>query len=344
MEIDPDSTFLLSASGSIYSGQSYVIVAGVFNSSLICSCTVFLTGPGLNMTTDINLTPLYPLSNYTFQLPELEKGDYYLSVIGTDGIQHKSTRKLDFNNLKNFIKIQIPKSNYRPRELLQFRVIFHNEFMVSSQPEDDAIIWIADSKNNIVRLYKKLEVIKGVFKSQIVLGRYPNLGLWKICAKNGEGLIPTCASVHVWNYELPNFDIRLESPNIVYSNDHEIAVTVYAKYPIDIPVNGSVELELKQHCKIGNKTWIQKVNGTLKNGECSFSVPLPPLNSRISNSKESKLKLTATVTEIIEERLETYSKIVTLTTDANDPVLDDESMSARTAPDKYLLRKLQHNK
>lgn len=296
------------------------------------------------MTTNVYLTPLYPISNYTFQLPELKKGDYYLSVVGTEGIQYKSTRKLHFNNLKNFIKIQIPKSNYRPRELVQFRVIFHNEFMGSSEPEDDAKIWIADSKNNIVRSYQKLDVIKGVFKSQIVLGQYPNLGLWKICAKNGESLSPTCASFHVWNYELPNFDIRLESPDIVYSNDHEIAVTVYAKYPIDIPVNGSVILELKQNFKIENKTWNHITNGTLKNGECNFSIPLPPLKSRISNSKESKLKLIATVTEITEERLETYSKFVTLTTDANDLVLGDESMSARTALDKYTLRKLQHNK
>lgn len=296
------------------------------------------------MSTDINLTPLYPISNYTFHLPPLKRGDYYLKVFGTEGIEFESTTKLHLNDFKNYIKIQTPKSNYRPRELLQFRVIFHNELLGSVDPEDDATIWISDSKSNIVRMYRKFEVIKGVFKSQIVLGRNPNLGLWKICAKNWEDLTPTCAFVHVWSYELPTFDIRLEVPDVVHKRDQEMPVTVYAKYPIDIPVNGSVDLELKKVFKSGKKSWIQRINGTLSNGKCSLSILLPPIKARTMNSKEVKLRLTATITEIAEERVETYSKIVTLITDDNDPYVNDEYISARTAPDKWTARKLLNNK
>lgn len=359
--IDHDASFLLSASGTIFSGKNYSIVAAVFNSSEICRCVVELTGPGLNMSVDINLTPMYPISDYTFKLPELKQGDYYLKVVGTEGVDFERTTKLNWFYFKSFIKIQTPKSNYRPGELVQFRVIYHNEYMHSVEPDNNANIWIADSKNNIMRSYRDIDVIKGVFQSQIQLGQFPNLGLWKICANNGKSVTQTCVSIHVWDYQLPTFNIRIDSPNVVYKKDEVIPVTVYAKYPIDIPVEGAVVMELKRIVKIGKKSWTQRENATLNNGECSFNMSFTQLKTRTANNKQVKIRLTAIVTEVTEEKREIANKIVTLVADADDPDEQDavtyfetdidsndkkvpKYLPAITVPDKWELRRLKNNK
>lgn len=304
---------------------------------------------------------MYPISEYTFILPELKRGDYYLKVVGTEGIDFERTTKLNFYNFKSFIKIQTPKSNYRPGELLQFRIIFHNEYMQSVKPDKNANVWIADSKNNIVRSYRDIDVIKGVFQSQIQLGQFSNVGLWKICAKNGKGADQTCVSVHVWDYELPTFNIRIDSPDIVYKKDQVIPVTVYAKYPIDIPVEGAVVMELKRIVKTGKKSWIQRENATLNNGECSFNMSFTQLKTRTSSKKEVKIRLTAIVNEITEEKREITHKIVTLIADSDDPNEQDDIadlpatigsdekkepryLTARSVPDKWVLRRLKNNR
>ncbi|KAL7739105.1 hypothetical protein ACLKA6_013720 [Drosophila palustris] len=189
--------YMVSAAGTIFSGRPYGVVVGIFESKVSCSCEVFLKGPNVNMSIELNMTPLQPMSSYRFELPELSKGKYWLTVNSLRGLNFTNTTQLTWRNFKNFIKIQTPKTNYRVGELLQFRVFFHNETMNGVNPEFKANIWIEDAKGFNVKLYDDFVVNKGVFQSDLRLSRTPNLGRWRICAKNGLYVTEQCLNIHV---------------------------------------------------------------------------------------------------------------------------------------------------
>ncbi|KAM8715346.1 hypothetical protein ACLKA7_002409 [Drosophila subpalustris] len=189
--------YMVSAAGTIFSGRPYGVVVGIFDSKVSCSCEMFLKGPNVNMSIELNMTPLQPMSSYRFELPELSKGKYWLTVNSLRGLNFTNTTQLTWRNFKNFIKIQTPKTNYRVGELLQFRVFFHNETMNGVNPEFKANIWIEDAKGFNVKLYDDFVVNKGVFQSDLRLSRTPNLGRWRICAKNGLYVTEQCLNIHV---------------------------------------------------------------------------------------------------------------------------------------------------
>ncbi|XP_062137825.1 thioester-containing protein 1 allele S1-like [Drosophila sulfurigaster albostrigata] len=196
--------YMVSAAEVIFSNRYYGVVVGIFESSVSCSCEVILKGPRFYMSMQMQLTPMHPMSSYRFKLPELESGDYSLTVNGLRGINFTTTKTLTWQIFKNFVKIQTPKTKYWAGELLQFRVIFHNELMKIAIPEYKAKIWIEDAKGYRVRLYNEFPTIKGVFESELHIGRYPNIGAWHICVKNGVHTNEQCAQIQVEQFD-PTF-------------------------------------------------------------------------------------------------------------------------------------------
>ncbi|XP_064554184.1 CD109 antigen-like [Drosophila montana] len=297
--ISSTGNYILSAPANIYSGRPYGVVVSTFNYRFRTIFEVVLSGPSINVSMQMLTTGNFPSSKYTFDIPELEEGLYWLKIKTLRGFQVENSTQLTWRNFKDFIKIQTPKLLYRPGQLLQFRVFFHNETMKPVKPRSKAAIWIEDAKGIHVKVYNSLTVVQGVFQSELRLSLRPNLGRWRICAQNGVRSNEECTHIQVNNYELPYFELNLSAPANVNITDQKFDVAVWAQYISGGPIEGNLTLQFESYTEgeVEHTPQTVTLESELQNGKATVNVKLSQFHAKKLFYIPLQLTLTANVSE-----------------------------------------------
>ncbi|EDW02975.1 GH10749 [Drosophila grimshawi] len=312
--VSSQSYYTLSAASIIYSGRPYGVALATFNCNVKTSFEVSISGPSISVSVQLNTSPMHPYSSHVFTIPQLVNGTYWLRVKSLKGLKADSSTQLMWRYFMSFIKLQTPKTLYRPGQLMQFTVFYHNETMQAVIPHTSAVIWIEDSKGNRVRVYRNFTVIKGIFQSELHLSRQPNLGNWRICSKNGIYSAEECINIRVNHYELPPFEVSIDAPVEVKSTEKSFEVKIEAKYGINRPIDGNLTLYIRTLAEsdTAHKPVLLRRSATLINGQVSILLPVSNFTSSIPFRMSLQIRLRVLVQEKFTDKQETRTKVVTL--------------------------------
>ncbi|XP_060558289.1 CD109 antigen-like, partial [Ruditapes philippinarum] len=155
---------------------------------------------------------------------------------------------------------------------------------------------ILDGDKTRIRRWANVSDNSGVFVGKMEMSEYPVLGTWTINVKS-EGLSKS-QEFDVKEYELPKFDITVEMPQIISSNDINLEGNVSSKYTFGKGVTGSLEFTLSYLSRALTKIY------KLDNGEVNIKIPTSDIYEVLRFSLSSyysiyTVQATATVTEDI---------------------------------------------
>lgn len=120
------SIYTVIAPGTLRPYFNYNVAVTVHEAQGPCEIEVGIFGSTYNKSKIINMLPM-STKNVEFELPDLEKDDYRLSLKGLSGIIFENSTDLKFEDYNPLVYIQIDKPVYKPGDLVQFRVIFLNQ-------------------------------------------------------------------------------------------------------------------------------------------------------------------------------------------------------------------------
>lgn len=117
----------------------------------------------------------------TVNTATLVRGTYFLTVSG-DGYTDK--RALTYATKSSSIVLQINKSFYKPEQTVQFRLYAFNS--ETNAVNEACQITVNDPRENVIRSYTKVGLIKGKFQDVFDLASNPPLGYWYLEARCGQ--------------------------------------------------------------------------------------------------------------------------------------------------------------
>jgi CD109 antigen len=109
-------------------------------------------------------------------LPNL---NYQLQVHSVDGVLDEK-RSLNFNSKSFSTLIQHDKSKYKPKDLVQFRVILVNPNTKCLKVHKALNVKILDPNGNTLQKWTEVSAPKGVFKASFTVPKQPTFGSHQI--------------------------------------------------------------------------------------------------------------------------------------------------------------------
>lgn len=285
----------------------------------MCNYFVYLHGPNLNLSMQLNVTPYFPTTTYDFNIPKLDVGTYWLKVETKRGCYVKNSTTLQWRNFNGFVKIQTAKVYYNPGTLLQFRAFFHNENMLPIEADKGSVIWIEDSKGYHVKSYRDLKLKNGIYEGELRLSSHLNYGVWRICARNGYHVNVECAYVHVEKYRLSRLHIDMIFPTEVKLSDGSFELVVHAMHDVDGPVKEAVTVysELIGVNKT-NPSPVGQVVTQMEDGKAKITIDLERFKDQLKGLQAGKLQITASIYERMIQQQQNKTRMVTIWTNSQD--------------------------
>lgn len=173
-------------------------------------------------------------------MKNIRAGDYKLDVKSITGDAFERSVDLDLNTKKHSVFVQTDKSIYKPADKVQFRVLVLD---ANTKPfaASDVKIHVTDGGQNRVKQYTDVQLVKGVYQSELQLSDSPVMGNWMIHVKVNDGDEVT-KIFEVAEYVLPKYEVIVESDPHVTFKDGKIRATVRAKYTYGKPVKGQATI------------------------------------------------------------------------------------------------------
>lgn len=188
-----------------------------------------ITGPSYNESQTVELPQADEVKQIRFSLPPLKSGDYNLTAEGVSGLEFKNSTALTWAEFKTYVKIQTDKGKYKPGDTINYRVLFLDENLKPSTPEEEVVVYFEDPKRNRIKELKHLETRTGVYTGKFVLSEFANLGSWSLIAQNGERFSDERVYFDVEKYVLPKYSIQLDATQHVSVRDGDMQIVVKAK-------------------------------------------------------------------------------------------------------------------
>ncbi|KNC22899.1 hypothetical protein FF38_00367 [Lucilia cuprina] len=239
------SYYTIIAPGTIKSNRKYPVTVILHNADEPCTMRVTIEGLSFNETKDVYVNPLES-KLIEFMPHKLSPGEYKLKAEGISGLIFKNESILNVqSDYGPHIYIQTDKAIYKPKDLVQFRVVILDEHTRPLKIKEPIRIEILDNLDNRVKQFKDISLQKGVYTGQFPLSEYPVLGLWKIkVIISGKYAYSHYKTITVQKYVLPKFSIHIKSPENILREDGSLKVGFYGKYTYDKYVAGYARIEL----------------------------------------------------------------------------------------------------
>ncbi|KAH8405167.1 hypothetical protein KR222_007055, partial [Zaprionus bogoriensis] len=232
------------APGTIHSHRDYDVAVAVHHTKEPVTLKIGITGPSYNETQTVELQKADEFKQINFKLPPLKSGDYNLTAEGVSGLEFKNSTALTWEEFKTYVKIQTDKGKYKPGDTVNYRVIFLDENLKPTDPENEVVVYFEDSKRNRIKELKHIKARSGVYTGKFVISEFPTLGSWTLTAENGGAYSDERAYFEVEKYVLPKYSISMDATQQVSVKDGAMQVVVKANYTYGKPVNGKVVLNL----------------------------------------------------------------------------------------------------
>ncbi|MFH1639643.1 MAG: alpha-2-macroglobulin family protein [Chloroflexota bacterium] len=170
----------------------------------------------------------------SFDVPDLEEGDYTLRVEG-NGFRDEGAVKVARDAL---ILLETDKPIYKPGQTILIRVITLNSELRPVVQE--ATVEIMDAKG--IKVMRKTVSTDeyGMATLELPLSTEPNLGVWKLSAASGSER--TQLDIRVEKYVLPKYEVKVDLERDWFLVGERIKGQVTAEYSFGKPVAGEVEI------------------------------------------------------------------------------------------------------
>ncbi|XP_057670871.1 thioester-containing protein 1 allele R1-like [Diorhabda carinulata] len=229
------------------------------NSTYRCAVSVDATSQPTTITavlrgTSHSSTPLFiqdqivvqPYSTNTCELQviDIQDGDYELEVSGSGGIDFITGYPLQYLKKSYNILIQTDKQVYEPGSTIIFRALLLNaELKPAPEVKNEFVhIFVTDGSGNIVRDWKRVEAIRGVFTNELKISKSPVLGKWNISVEIHEQIYNK--TIEVAEYVLPKFIVNIESKKHITFNENIIRAKIESKYYSGDNVKGEATITM----------------------------------------------------------------------------------------------------
>ncbi|XP_067120977.1 CD109 antigen [Centruroides vittatus] len=238
---DNMATYSVVAPKKLRPNLDYHVSATVHNVPSPVHMTISIEGPAdngnynsISKVADLNPSETQILK---FEVGEWSSGNYSLTVSGDGGLTFQNQTTLIYEPKSYSVFIQTDKAIYKPGQLVQFRIIVVNLYLLPSVT--GAIdIYITDANENRIKQWNRIFTSKGILSFNLLLSDKPVLGDWTIHVEIlGQSFMKTFT---VAEYVLPTFSVEIITPSYATFNKSDIVATVQAKYTYGKPVKGEV--------------------------------------------------------------------------------------------------------
>lgn len=176
------------------------------------------------------------------EIGEWSSGNYKLIVRGRGELDFTNETALGYEPKSYSIFVQTDKAIYKPGQRVQFRAIIVNPSLIPTVA-GTLNIYIKDSKDNLIKQWKRIFPQRGVFSEELQLSEQPPLGDWTILVDvQGQKYSKTFT---VAEYILPTFSVDVLLPPYATYNRSDVIVSVKATYTYGKPVKGEVTLTVQ---------------------------------------------------------------------------------------------------
>ncbi|KAL3843233.1 hypothetical protein ACJMK2_021177 [Sinanodonta woodiana] len=261
------------------------------------------------LISSVSLQPGMQTTDIILSIPsDFESKSYQLEVNGTGDVSFNTSNYVYFLDKSMSIFIQTDKAQYKPGQLVQYRV-----FAVDPGLKPKSVILnieIFDSKGNKLSETNDVQNMFGTAGS-FQLSDMPVQGSWRITAKVKGTDIQDSYYFQVEEYVLPKFEVTVQLPSYGTPANPSLSGIVRARYTFGKPVQGVCVLRVERQYSRGFYDPVAVHTQFTINGEGSFTIPLSVLK-RLSRDLESEtFRVIANVTETLTGITETDDEIIT---------------------------------
>ncbi|XP_061388902.1 thioester-containing protein 1 allele S3-like [Musca vetustissima] len=246
-----ESYYSIIAPGVVKSNHKYTIVVTLHEAPEPVKINLRMQGPSYHMQGDVYLQS-YETKIVTFLPPKLLSGEHKLIAEGLSGIRFRNETRLiadPFAGPK--IYIQTDKAVFKPGDVVQFRVLILDENTRPLKINEPIRVEIMDDKENRVKQFKDIALVKGVYKNKFQLSEYPVMGDWYIRVYiSGKYDYSRQKRIRVQKYVLPKFSVYIESDKYIILGDRmSLKATIFGKYTFEKYVEGHAVIKLIEPVK-----------------------------------------------------------------------------------------------
>ncbi|XP_044727005.1 CD109 antigen-like isoform X2 [Chrysoperla carnea] len=201
-----------------------------------------LDAGGLFSTTQTATVEPFVTRVVKLEIGDIGPGDYNLTAIavpdnGGGGSTFRQTKELEYVPKSYSVFIQTDKAIYKPGHTIRFRCIVLDK-RLRPGVTGSIDVRITDGGGNRVKQWIRALTSKGVFSGELPLSESPVLGDWNITVVVLNQTFTK--SVHVAEYVLPKFEVKVDAPKHATFVDGKIPITVRARYTYDRRVKGEL--------------------------------------------------------------------------------------------------------
>ncbi|XP_055932294.1 CD109 antigen-like isoform X3 [Argiope bruennichi] len=175
-----------------------------------------------------------------FELFDWKPGDYTLEVIGQGGLTVRNSTKLTFEHRSYSVFIQTDRPVYKPGQLVQFRVIVTNPYLLPRSSQLPIDLLVKDGHGNSIREWKNVYTSNGVASADFLLADRPVLGEWAVhVSVEGQKFHKNFT---VAEFIMPTYEVHIDLPIYTTYNNSNVEATITAMYSYGKAVKGEVTL------------------------------------------------------------------------------------------------------
>ncbi|KAL3843040.1 hypothetical protein ACJMK2_020997 [Sinanodonta woodiana] len=239
--------------------------------------------------------------------PAFESGSYQLEVNGIGDVIFNTSNHVYCHNKYMSIFIQTDKAQYKPGQLVQYRV-----FAVDPGLKPKSVILnieIFDSRGNKLSETNDVHTTFGTTGS-FKLSDMPVLGSWHITAKVKGTEVQESFSFEVQEYVLPKFEVTVQFLSFGTPDEPSMSGTIRARYTFGKPVHGVCLLRVERKYSRSFYDPVAVHTQITINGEGSFAIPNSVLKKLSRDIQRASFRVTANVTETLTGKTESYEEII----------------------------------
>ncbi|XP_060773998.1 CD109 antigen [Neoarius graeffei] len=221
-------------------------------------------------STKLQVLPLIPMNDSWYWDP------YKLTVSGYIGqtLVFSNSTLLKYSPRSVSVLLQTDKPKYKPGQAVKIRALVVTPDGKPCNKQIDIII--KDPRENLIRHWLAVNLLLGETAKEFQLSQNPPLGTWKIMAKVDEVTQEKLFTVS--HYILPKFEVLLDAPDVLYSEENLI-YSVSAQYLYGKPVVGKISV-VYVHGFRGTTAYYEDWN--MIDGKAEFSFDVPSLYQKSS--------------------------------------------------------------
>ncbi|XP_035230525.1 CD109 antigen-like, partial [Stegodyphus dumicola] len=187
-----------------------------------------------------------------FQLFDWKPGNYTLEVTSEGGIAIQNSTKLIFEHKSHSVFIQTDRAVYKPGQLVQFRVIVVDPYLLPRSNRFPIELLIKDAHGNGIQEWKNVIINNGVASAEFKLADRPVFGDWSVHVDiEGQKFQKPFT---VAEFILPTYEVHIELPSYATYNNSYVTIIVKAMYSYGKAVKGELTLTIAPRTRYNKLT------------------------------------------------------------------------------------------